>query len=57
MQNEEEIQLIKNLKCEGKSIKEISEIMQLSRNTVIHLYNYERQTLRKKRGPKINYQI
>jgi len=52
MRSEEEIQLIRNLKYEGKSFQQISEIMHLSRNIVIHLYYYARQTLKKKRGPK-----
>lgn len=52
MRSQAEINVIKSLKSEGKSFKEISDIMKLSRNTVIHLYYYDRKTLKKKRGPK-----
>jgi len=52
MRNQVEIDIIKSLKSEGKTFKEISDIMKISRNCVMHLYYYERKILKKKRGPK-----
>lgn len=52
MRSQAEINIINTLKLEGKTFKEISDIMKISRNSVMHLYYYDRKVLKKKRGPK-----
>jgi len=52
MRSQIEINFIKKLKDEGKSFSQIAQIMQLTRNSVIHLYYYKKQTLKQKVGPK-----
>lgn len=52
MRSQAEINIINALKSEGKSFKEISDILKISRNSVMHLYYYDRKILKKKRGPK-----
>ena len=47
MRNEAEIEIIKKLKYEGKTFKEIADIMKISRNVLMHSYYYDRQISKK----------
>ena len=53
MKSEAEIEINKKLKYEGKKFKEIADIVKIYRHVVIHLYYYDRQILKKKRGHQL----
>ena len=52
MLSEAEIKIIKDLRAAGKTFQEITDILNLSRSSVTHLYYYDRRILKAKRGPK-----
>ena len=52
MLSEAEKNLVLNLKCEEKSFQENANVMNITRNSAINLYYYDKCQSKKKRGPK-----